>query len=171
MKIEILKVAEYQRRGMIHFHAVVRFDGPSGSGEDPPDWANFELLRQVAEEAAAHVSVRLPVPPGIGERTMVFGGQVTAESVADGDSRRSVSAYVAKYVTKGGGGIMVRAKPLVVRSQIEGSALSEFGKRLMYTAWDLGGYREYAQLNLRKWAHQLGSKGSIATKSRTYSTT
>ena len=171
VKVAFLKVAEYQRRGMIHFHAVVRFDGPAGPGDDPPDWADVELLRQITEDAAARASVHLPGPPGIGERVMTFGEQATAEPVADGDARRSVSAYVAKYVTKGDVATMVRAKPLAVRSQIEVSALSNFGKRLMYTAWDLGGYPEYARLNLRKWAHQLGFKGNIATKSRTYSTT
>jgi hypothetical protein len=41
----------------------------------------------------------------------------------------------------------------------------------MRTAYDLGQRDEYRALNLDAWAHQLGYRGHIATKSRAYSTT
>ncbi len=30
------KVAEYQKRGQVHFHAVIRLDGPTGPTSTPP---------------------------------------------------------------------------------------------------------------------------------------
>lgn len=41
----------------------------------------------------------------------------------------------------------------------------------MRTCWHLGGLPEYAPLHLRAWAHTLGYRGHILTKSRAYSTT
>lgn len=34
--VSFAKVAEYQQRAAIHFHAVVRLDGPSGPGATRP---------------------------------------------------------------------------------------------------------------------------------------
>ncbi|WP_328769338.1 replication initiator [Streptomyces sp. NBC_00286] len=41
----------------------------------------------------------------------------------------------------------------------------------MRTCWRLGGLPEYASLRLRTWAHTLGHRGHVLTKSRAYSTT
>jgi hypothetical protein len=41
----------------------------------------------------------------------------------------------------------------------------------MRTCWRLGGLPEYETLRLRAWAHTLGYRGHILTKSRAYSTT
>ena len=35
-RISYTKVAEYQRRGLVHFHAVIRVDGPDGPPVHPP---------------------------------------------------------------------------------------------------------------------------------------
>ncbi|GAA0694080.1 hypothetical protein GCM10010193_55990 [Kitasatospora atroaurantiaca] len=31
LRVSFAKVAEYQKRGVVHFHAVIRLDGPDGS--------------------------------------------------------------------------------------------------------------------------------------------
>jgi hypothetical protein len=41
----------------------------------------------------------------------------------------------------------------------------------MRTCWRLGGLPEYEPLRFRAWAHTLGYRGHILTKSRAYSTT
>ena len=41
----------------------------------------------------------------------------------------------------------------------------------MRACWRLGGLPEFAHLRLRAWAHTLGYRGHILTKSRAYSTT
>ena len=43
-RINYLKVAEVQRRGLIHFHGVLRADGPEHAGSAPPSWLSAELL-------------------------------------------------------------------------------------------------------------------------------
>ena len=35
-RLSYAKVAEYQRRGLVHFHAVIRLDGPDGPTDPPP---------------------------------------------------------------------------------------------------------------------------------------
>ncbi|MEK8144120.1 replication initiator [Streptomyces sp. M10(2022)] len=39
LRVSFAKVAEYHKRGLVHFHAVIRFDGPDGHTTTPPRWA------------------------------------------------------------------------------------------------------------------------------------
>ena len=39
-RLSYAKVAEYQRRGLVHFHAVIRLDGPDGPTDPPPGRAH-----------------------------------------------------------------------------------------------------------------------------------
>ena len=34
--MQYAKVAEYQARGLVHFHALIRLDGPDGPGSPAP---------------------------------------------------------------------------------------------------------------------------------------
>jgi hypothetical protein len=49
--------------------------------------------------------------------------------------------------------------------------ISAHHRRMIETAWTLGGDPRYERLNLRRWAHMLGFPGHFLTKSRAYSTT
>ncbi|MCP9968457.1 hypothetical protein LUX57_27595 [Actinomadura madurae] len=40
LAVSFAKVAEYQRRGVVHFHAVIRFDGPNGPTTPPARLGN-----------------------------------------------------------------------------------------------------------------------------------
>lgn len=51
-RISYAKVAEYQRRGLIHFHAVIRLDGPDGADDPTPPWATAETLTAAVRAAA-----------------------------------------------------------------------------------------------------------------------
>ncbi len=42
---------------------------------------------------------------------------------------------------------------------------------LVETCWRFGGLPELRGLRLRRWAHQLGYRGHVTSKSLTYSTT
>jgi hypothetical protein len=44
VRLSYAKVAEYQRRGVVHFHAIIRLDGPAGPATAPPAWATVSLL-------------------------------------------------------------------------------------------------------------------------------
>ncbi|GAA4976291.1 replication initiator [Streptomyces hyderabadensis] len=50
-------------------------------------------------------------------------------------------------------------------------AVARHGRQMIRTCWELGKLPEFANLKLWKWAHMLGFRGHLSTKSRRYSTT
>lgn len=176
-RVSFAKVTEYQKRGSVHLHAVIRVDGPDGPGDPAPGWASAALLCEVVKAAGPRVWLRITAASGWGTRTLTFGPQLDMQEITpaaglDRLSDRAVAAYIAKYVTKGDLPGLVLAHRLRSSGQIEATpGLSAHARRLMRTAWVLGGEPEYEGLRLRLWAHQLGFRGNIATKSRMYSTT
>ena len=174
-RLSFARVAEYQKRAAVHIHAVIRLDGPTGPGEEPPAWGTAELLTDAVRASARRVRVETPYSSAVGELTLRWGAQIDARPLrtnSDGPDDDAVAAYVAKYVTKGasdtGAGTDHR---LATWDDIESAAVSEHVRTLMRTCWRLGGLPEYAPLRLRDWAHTLGYRGHILTKSRAYSTT
>jgi hypothetical protein len=176
-RVSFAKVTEYQRRGSVHLHAVIRIDGPDGPGDPAASWASVPLLTQAVHAAGPLVRVRVAAVSGWGTRTLGFGPQLDVQEIRsggalDGLSDQAVAAYVAKYVTKGDLPGLVLPHRLRSMGQIETTpGLTEHARSLMRMCWLLGGEPEYDSLRLRLWAHQLGFRGTIATKSRVYSTT
>lgn len=179
LRVSYAKVAEYQRRGLVHFHAVVRLDGPTGADSTPPAGATTELLEAVVRSAAASVAVDSPESAAVEARRLVWGEQVDCEPIAATDPDdpaqlvhdRQVAGYVAKYATKGTGQTSGSDTPIRSEQHIADLDVSEHARAMMRTAWELGGLAEFAELRLRKWAHMLGFRGHFLTKSRRYSTT
>nr|WP_313904866.1 replication initiator [Streptomyces sp. IB201691-2A2] len=174
-RISFARVAEYQKRGAVHVHAIVRLDGPAGPTDEPPEWGTADRLTDAVRTAVSRVSVRSPYSPAVGELTFRWGAQVDVRSLcADGNGPDddAVAAYVAKYVTKGasetGAGTDHR---LTTWSDVGAARVTDHVRALMRTCWRLGGLPEYEPLRLRAWAHTLGYRGHILTKSRAYSTT
>jgi len=62
-----------QRRGVVHFHAVIRLDGPAGPTTAPPGWATLDLLTAAIAQAARTVHIETPVVPGLPARTQPLG--------------------------------------------------------------------------------------------------
>ncbi|MGH3632025.1 MAG: replication initiator [Sciscionella sp.] len=182
-RISFTKVTEYQHRGSVHLHAVIRVDGPGGPDDPAPSWASAGLLGEAVAAAVAAARVTVPEPEtaiaghGARGRVVVFGSQLDVQQIRagtglDGLSDTAVAAYVAKYVTKGDIGSLVLPNRLRSEGQIETTpGLSMHARRLMHAAWALGGLNRYEHLKLRTWAHQVGFRGHILTKSRRYSTT
>ncbi len=107
VRVSFAKVAEFQARGVVHFHAVIRLDGRSDEGViPPPAWATVDLLTDAIRTAVT--AVRLDAPDlGQPTRHLVWGEQVDVRPIDPGDlhdgqhlSERAVAAYVAKYATK-----------------------------------------------------------------------
>jgi len=71
LRVSYAKVAEYQRRGVVHFHAIIRLDGPAGPADAPPAWVTVALLTTAIDQAARAVSVTTPAAPGFPARTLV----------------------------------------------------------------------------------------------------
>jgi replication initiator protein RepSA len=62
VRISFAKVAEYQRRGAVHFHAIIRLDAATGCAcsacvAPPPARFTADLLEQAVRQAAATVAV------------------------------------------------------------------------------------------------------------------
>ncbi|MCX5420286.1 hypothetical protein OHA48_11810 [Streptomyces sp. NBC_00114] len=107
----------------------------------------------------------------------MFGAQLDVRPIlafADGEGPTddAVAAYVAKYVSKGtaetGAGLDYR---ITGPDDIRAAVVTPHVRALMGTCWRLGGLPELEHLRLRSWAHSLGYRGHILTKSRRYSTT
>ncbi|MEV7175979.1 replication initiator [Kitasatospora sp. NPDC093679] len=177
-RISFGKVAEYQKRGAIHFHAVIRLDGPDGGDTPPPDWATPELLTDAIRAAARRTDIPGPLLDGR-EHRFAFGTQLDIRTIRSADftgpvqiTERAVAAYIAKYATKGAEtatGTLDR--PVRLIAEITHLDIPDHARRLIRTCWTLGNRPELADLRLRAWAHMLGFRGHFSTKTRRYSTT
>ncbi|WP_093840548.1 MULTISPECIES: replication initiator [Streptomyces] len=178
-RVSYAKVAEYQRRGAVHLHAVVRLDGAGGPGSAAPAGADAALLADCVRGAAAAVALSGPECAALGERILRWGDQIDVREIGDGcgDDADAVASYVAKYVTKSGGGTTAAggwaglARPVTGPEMIKALPVSAHVRALLGTCWRLGALPELAGLRLRAWAHQLGFRGHVLTKSRVFSTT
>lgn len=178
LTLSFAKVAEYQRRGAVHFHAVIRLDGPEGPSSPPPLWATSDLLSEAIRSAHASVETRTPYSLATGERVIRWGEEIDVHPIqSDAFSESSavtsgaVAAYVAKYVSKSvgdSGGIDYRPEDL---DTIHHAPVNAHLRALMAACWRLGGLVELEPLNLGAWPHTLGYRGHVLTKSRRYSTT
>jgi hypothetical protein len=171
--VSFAKVAEYQRRGVVHFHAVIRLDGPDGPTSTPPSWATYDMLATAVDQAAHAVSVTTRCAPGLNRRTLRWGRQVDVRPIsATGElTDQAVAGYVAKYATKAAecvGTLDRRLRPTEDPAELPVSA---HARRLIAECLRLGSIGELADLRLAGWAHMLGFRGHFSTKSRRYSTT
>ena len=173
------KVAEYQRRGLVHFHAILRVDGPAGPADPAPAWATPELLDHAVRAAAAAVTVTTHRPDGA-PLVLGWGGQVDIRPIRPTDAvedehgeitDQHLAGYIAKYATKGTSTSEAADKPIRSQLDIDHLRCTPHHRRIIQTAWDLGGRPDYEDLNLRRWAHMLGFRGHFLTKSKHYSTT
>jgi hypothetical protein len=176
LRLSFAKVAEYQRRGAVHFHAVVRLDGPEGAGTVPPAWASVELLEAALRSAAAVVEVRMPYVAALGELVFRFGAQLDVAPIGRGlpddeVTGQAVAGYVAKYVSKSVGDIGGVDRPVKSLAEIAYLPVSAHIRALMGTCFRLARLPGLEGLRLRAWTHTLGYRGHVLTKSRCYSTT
>ncbi|SFR29348.1 hypothetical protein SAMN04488564_118149 [Lentzea waywayandensis] len=179
-RVSYAKVAEYQRRGLVHFHAVIRIDGPDGTADETPAWATAELLEHSIRQAARAVALEVPRPDGEVLR-VAWGEQVDVRQIRASNahqveengeiSESRLAAYVAKYATKGTGKSEAADKPIRSELDIELLRVSEHHRRMIQTAWELGANPLYEDLKLRRWAHMLAFRGHFLSKSQRYSVT
>jgi hypothetical protein len=104
LRVSFAKVAEYQKRGLVHFHAVIRLDGPDGTSQPPPPYATAAVLTDAIRAAVARVRVTIE-SDAIGERELAWGEQLDVREItafgADAEmTDQAVAAYIAKYATK-----------------------------------------------------------------------
>jgi hypothetical protein len=104
VRIAYAKVAEFQARGLVHFHAIVRLDGAEDRATAPGVTVSPEELCDAIREAAA--SAHLDGDAGDDELVELrFGEQLHTGVLAGAEDRcelnpGQVAAYVAKYSCK-----------------------------------------------------------------------
>ena len=182
MRVQFAKVVEFQRRGIVHYHALIRLDGaPTPDQPFPPPAVQLEagVLADLAIRAAGQVSYEAPPVDGNdGRRRLRFGRQVDARQVHDRADRENgggaelhpetVAAYVAKYATKAAADItpsdgtpnphLRRLKGVVAGLALRANLAGHSGVDGAYKGWG-------------RWVDMLGYRGHFASKSRRYSTT
>ncbi|MFG1865666.1 replication initiator [Microbispora bryophytorum] len=171
--VSFAKVAEYQRRGVVHLHAVIRLDGPAGPISPPPSWATLDLLGQAVQHAAAVVTATPPALDGEPTRVLRWGQQVDARPITmDGElTDQAVAGYVAKYATKAAECVGTIDRRIVPGEHLAALPVRDHARRLIAECLRLGAFEELADLRLIQWAHMLGFRGHFSTRSRHYSTT
>jgi len=181
-RLRYAKVAEFQARGAVHLHALLRLDGDDPDDPEavlsPPSWATVELLNRLLVDAAATTAIRTPSHPDQANGWLIqWGRQVRPLTVAHGlpgaeITEQHVAGYLAKYATKAtepAGHLSTRLTHSTVRIYTDPARHTG---RLIAAAWELGRPDAGpAWSRLRPWAHMLGFGGHFATKSRAYSTT
>ncbi|MEU8602658.1 replication initiator protein RepSA [Streptomyces parvulus] len=176
LRVSYGKVAEFQKRGALHFHAVVRLDGPDGPGTTPPTWATVDLLTDAIRAAAAHsyTSVSVPAAEDQPARTFRWGTQLDVRPVmAFGDgsevTEQAVASYVAKYATKAAENTGTLDRRIGELTELDRHDVPEHTRRLVEACKLLDPL--YPERRLWAWAHMLGFRGHFSSKSRHYSTT
>jgi hypothetical protein len=164
LRVSFCRVAEFQRRGVVHLHAVVRADGPD-DGAPPAACGPGEVAVACRMTAAA---VRAPHVRGQAS----FGSQIDVAVLDAEESRaRKVAAYVAKYATKSAHDSGALDRRIRHDKDLAHRRLPAHGRRMAETAWRLGAGPDARHLRLRRYAHCLGYGGLFLSKSRRYSTT
>ncbi|MEU7950459.1 replication initiator [Micromonospora chalcea] len=197
VRVVFAKVAEFQARGVVHLHAIVRLDGADGPSSAPAGWASVDLLEHAIRAAIRRVEVATPACRRVPVRRLRWGRQVDVRPITrtDGVSETVVARYVAKYATKAAEAAGIDLGPIYCRAcdghgthrttavlchRCAGTGrrpgvslrhLSGHARRLVDTCWWLGAQPGLGRLRLRRYAHTLGFRGHFATTSRTYSTT
>lgn len=178
--VSYTKVAEFQARGIVHYHAIIRLDGPDGPGTTPLLTVDGAALGELVKDAARSVSVVAAHPDVYGLR-LRWGTQThtraidhTADrelsNITDGAAHpEQVAGYLAKYLTKATEDFGLPARVTHPGEALSAGA-SDHVMRIIRTAWKLAhGNDDYEPL--RKRLATLGYRGHVITKSRAYSTT
>jgi hypothetical protein len=183
VRISFAKVAEYQKRGAVHFHAIIRLDAATACAcracvAPPPGGFTADLLERAVRHAAGTVAVPCPIvdeEQGV-TLTARWGEQLDVRHITEASDDKELSAeqvagYVAKYATKSTEAVGVTLDHRVGEVELEGLDVPAHVAELVRACLELGARPSLASLRLRNWAHMLGFGGHFSSKSRRYSTT
>lgn len=160
VKLAYVKVVEMQRRGIPHFHAIIRLDHQSAGPEIGP-------VKLAALVRQAGIQTALEVTTQDRHMTLRYGEQIDVRPL-DETSSGAVAAYLAKYVTKSVGDFGLTARRLH-EGVIDELGVSDHIRRILHTIAHLAREPQYQKLGA--WLHTLGYRGHVASKTPGYSTT
>jgi hypothetical protein len=173
------KAAEYQARGAVHFHVLLRLDGIDSADTDriipPPAGITVADLEDAIRRTARVISYRTESHPASPAGWVIGWGaeldiRVISMRGTGTVTDRAVASYLAKYSTKGtepAGHASARITPDTIGLYAKPDGTHP--ERLIHACWALGIHPDYASLHCR--AHMLGFGGHFLTKARRYSVT
>ncbi len=175
--IQYAKVAEYQSRGLVHFHALIRLDGPAAGGTGspaPPSLTGHALAGLVRDVVPTVTALAEPVDHDDSPRVLAFGAQVDARTVRAGSrtddptgplTPDQVAGYLAKYSTKDSSSLHGhgQGRPHLLALKRECRKMAQRAATFHHVDHD---YQRMSQ-----WVRCLGFRGHFGTKSRRYSIT
>jgi len=174
-RISFMKVVELQRRGLPHFHAVIRLDAAAEPGQAPsaPDTGITALdLVALVRQAAGETGLT-----GAGGRTIRLGDQLDIKPIGvlnphdapdAGVSSRQIARYLAKYVTKSVADFGIGPQKFSPAS-IDQLDVTDHVREILKTIVVLA--EEEHHREILSWLHTLGYRGYVISKSRQFSTT
>jgi hypothetical protein len=171
VRVAYVKAAEFQARGLVHFHAIVRLDDPEDRALPPGVGISSDELVAAIGRAAGRASFYGHVGGG-DVVELCFGEQLHARVLQRGEDGEAlgpeqVAGYVAKYACKGSHEQITGrgASPEQLRERGVPEQLVQMAAAAIRVGErpGLGGVGE--------WRHMLGFRGHFVTKSRGYSTT
>ncbi len=180
VQLAYAKVAEFQARGLVHFHALFRLDTTDDTGQLAPPTLGVDQLLDAIHAAAGTLFATVAHPARRQGWDIRWGAQLDtriirlplADAGAGGQGLNvAVASYLAKYATKSTEAVGT------LNARITADNVSYYGDRhthqgrLIRAAWHLGSHTHPDFRALRRWAHMLGYRGHFTTKSRRYSTT
>jgi hypothetical protein len=183
LRVSFVKVAEYQRRAVIHYHTLIRLDATDSDDATEESEPVVSAVELAALVRAAANQVRLPVegstaspPQTCPPRVLKFGAQIDTQPLsASGDTTeprqglaRRVAAYLAKYTTKSVAEFGIAARR-ISPAAIADLDIPAHTRRILTTLAQLAGLPGNSAM--LAWLHTLGYRGHITTKSRRYSIT
>jgi hypothetical protein len=174
-RVAYAKVAEFQARGLVHFHLIVRLDGAEDRGAAAGvSVTAHELCDAIAEAAARSLLTGDAGDGGDGNTIQLrFGEQLHTRvlpGAREGDQElcpQQVAGYVAKYACKA-------SHEQITSRDREPDAWHDRGvpEQLVQMAYAVLNVSQRAGLRgIARWVHMLGFRGHFVTKSRGYSTT
>jgi len=169
VRVAFAKVAEFQARGLVHFHAIVRLDGAHDRATAPGVRVSPEELCEAIRQAAGRAHL-----DGDADGQTIdirFGEQLHTRVLAGAEDGRElnpgqVAGYVAKYSCKA-------SHEQITTRDTDPDRWRDRGvpEQLIQMAAAALRLRERSGLRgLGRWVHMLGFRGHFVTKSRGYST-
>ena len=175
IQLSYAKVAEFQARGLVHFHAIFRLDTLDVGGKlAPPLMSADELAAIIRDVAASMWFATVAHPDRPKGWDIAWGRQLDTRTIqlSDVAAERTiaVASYLAKYATKSTEAVgTVSCRITAANVSYYGNSRSQQG-RLIRAAWRTGSHQHPDFQALRRWAHMLGYRGHFTTKIRRYST-
>jgi hypothetical protein len=186
LRLSYAKVAEYQTRGLIHFHALIRLDAVDSIHPElvlaPPAGITATDLDHIITTAAASTTFTTPPHPrNLNGWPITWGPQLDIRPVSFTGELTDIAAagYLAKYATKSTEATGHLSARITAETITSYRTVATHTARLILACWNLGHRPEHEHPQhwkttygrLRHWAHMLGYGGHHTTKSRRYSTT